>query len=138
MIRKSNARAPPRFATSADLIGTRDLGQASKMPGATAAWSARAIGLDDPLARANRWHDPPPDQAYEEGLADLLGELACGRGADGDMARALGNRARSSSDRLFAQHLATRLTGPDCRPATELVDEVRKELEKLAASLDQE
>lgn len=102
------------------------------------AWrSAPNVMLDPagPLPQALGWGARvwATDDAYDEELAEFLGELACGDNATTYVARGLAERVWSDSNRLYAKQLAARLTGDNCPPAAELPDDMRANLEQLAA-----
>jgi hypothetical protein len=89
---------------------------------------------NDPIPELLDWGQPnwATEEAYDEDLGALLGELACGRDVPEAQTRGLAQRAIWDSDRLFAWHLAARLIA-DCPPANGLPDDMRRRLEKLAA-----
>jgi hypothetical protein len=80
-----------------------------------------------------RWGEWATNEAYAVGLAEFLAQLACGRDVVEAQTRGLARRALGDSGRLYAQRLAERLTGPDCPPAKELPEDMRRRLEQLAA-----
>lgn len=94
--------------------------------------------LDDPLPRRLGWGERPwkTVEEYDKDLAAFLGNLACG--TTPPVAHGLALRALvtdpNEPDRRFPARLAARLTGDDCPPAAGLPDDLRKELEKLAAA----
>ena len=78
------------------------------------------------------------EEAYDEDLAKFLGDLACGSDVPEAQTRGLARRALDlrTSGRVrppLAQALAARLIGPDCPPAKGLPDDMRRQLEELAA-----
>ena len=78
------------------------------------------------------------EQAYDEDLAKFLGDLACGREVPEAQTRGLARRALAGGNGLIdspllGERLAARLTGPDCPPAKGLPDDLRRQLEQLAA-----
>ena len=75
------------------------------------------------------------EQAYDEDLATYLGDLACASDVPEAQTRGLARRALDDANRarLFAQRLAARLIGSDCPPAKGLADDMRRQLEQLAA-----
>jgi uncharacterized protein YjbI with pentapeptide repeats len=90
---------------------------------------------DGPHQQQFGWGPPRwgTEAAYDEALADFLGELACGDTATVHVAQGLTRRARWDRERLYARRLAGRLLGDDCPPAADLPDELRHQLEELAA-----
>ena len=83
------------------------------------------------------------ERAYDEDLAKLLGELACGRDVAEAQTRGLAPRALegaraqgSEADRLWPRLFAARVIGTDCPPAEGLPGDVRRRLEELAAQGD--
>jgi uncharacterized protein YjbI with pentapeptide repeats len=72
---------------------------------------------------------------YDQDLAAFLGELACGADATTHVAQGIAERARSDSIRLYAKHLAARLTGDDCPTGAELPEDLRAGLKELAVEL---
>jgi uncharacterized protein YjbI with pentapeptide repeats len=80
------------------------------------------------------------EQAYDRDLADFLGDLACRGDVPEAQTRGLAlrslNLAGPSSDerdRLWPKLFAARVSGPDCPPAKELPEDMRRQLEQLAA-----
>ncbi|MGH6900086.1 MAG: pentapeptide repeat-containing protein [Geminicoccaceae bacterium] len=91
----------------------------------------------DPLPQRLGWGARvwATDDAYDEDLAEFLGELACGQDATIYVTHGLAGRVLSDRNRLYAKELAVRLTGDDCPPATDLPQEMRAQLKELAAKL---
>jgi uncharacterized protein YjbI with pentapeptide repeats len=92
----------------------------------------------EPFAWGDRqWTTEP---AYDEELGQLLGELACGPDVAEAQIRGLARRAleparpqAGAPDRLWPRLFAARVVGPDCPPAAGLPDNMRHQLEELAA-----
>jgi hypothetical protein len=83
------------------------------------------------------------ERAYDEDLAKLLGELACGGDVAEAQTRGLARRALeparpqgSEADRLWPRLFAARLIGTDCPPVEALPGDMRRRLEELAAQGD--
>ena len=82
------------------------------------------------------------ERAYDEDLASFLGELACGRdvpkrrpeASPGARSNLRGHGGRA--DRLWPRLFAARVIGPDCPPAKGLPEDMRRQLEELAAQGD--
>ena len=77
------------------------------------------------------------------GPRQLLGELACGPEVAEAQIRGLARRAlgparpqEGESDRLWPRLFAARVIGADCSPAEGLPDNMRHQLEELAAQAD--
>jgi uncharacterized protein YjbI with pentapeptide repeats len=99
----------------------------------------------DPQPEPFAWGEPKwaTERAYDEDLAKLLGELACGRDVAEAQIRGLARRALeparsqgSEADRLWPRLFAARVIGADCPPAKVLPDNVRIQLEQLAGQHD--
>jgi uncharacterized protein YjbI with pentapeptide repeats len=95
----------------------------------------------EPFAWGRRkWDD---EQAYDEDLAAFLGDLACGSDAPAAQTRGLARRALELArpeggepDRPWPRLFAARVVGPDCPRAEILPDDLRRQLEQLAAQGD--
>jgi uncharacterized protein YjbI with pentapeptide repeats len=96
----------------------------------------------DPRPEPLAWGRPrwASDQTYDQDLATFLGDLACGGDAPAAQTRGLARRALEparpgggESDRLWPRLFAARVVGPDCPPAELLPDDMRRQLEQLAA-----
>jgi uncharacterized protein YjbI with pentapeptide repeats len=91
----------------------------------------------------SRW---TTELGYDNDLAWVLGELACGRDVPEAQIRGLARRAQgtketfgpieSEPDRAWPRLFAARLSGPDCPPAKGLPEDTRRQLEQLAARGD--
>jgi hypothetical protein len=104
----------------------------------------------DPEPEPLDWGPPkwPTEQAYDEDLAKFLGDLACGRDVSEAQTRGLARRAlvtagfdksiKGEPDRVWLWLFAARLIGPDCPPAKGLPEDMRHQLEQLAAKADGE
>jgi uncharacterized protein YjbI with pentapeptide repeats len=86
------------------------------------------------------WHT---ERAYDEDLAAFLGDLACSGGVPQAQIRGLARRAlqparpqEGGHNRLWPKLFAARVIGPDCSPAEGLPDDMRRQLEQLAAQAD--
>jgi uncharacterized protein YjbI with pentapeptide repeats len=99
----------------------------------------------DPRPEPFTWGRPNWDteQAYDEDLAAFLGDLACGRDAPAAQTHGLARRALEPArpeggepDRLWPRLFAARVVGPACPPAEMLPDDMRRQLEQLAAQGD--
>jgi uncharacterized protein YjbI with pentapeptide repeats len=95
----------------------------------------------DPEPESFPWGAPKwaTEDAYDESLAQFLGNLACGRDVPETHTRGLASRALDpllpdiEPDRLWPKLFAVRVLGPDCPPAKGLPDDTRRRLEQLAA-----
>jgi hypothetical protein len=82
------------------------------------------------------------ERAYDEDLAAFLGDLACGRDAPEAQIRGLVRRAleparpQGKPERVWPRLFAARIIGADCPPAEGLPDNMRRQLEELAAPGD--
>jgi uncharacterized protein YjbI with pentapeptide repeats len=95
------------------------------------------VPLPFPWGRA-KWFS---EHEYDRDLAEFLGDLACGRDVPEAQTRGLANRAvwiGRAPDRLWPRIFAARVTGPDCPPAAGLPEDMRRNLEELAAQLEEE
>jgi hypothetical protein len=97
----------------------------------------------DPQPEPFTWGRPNwnTERAYDRDLAAFLGDLACSRDAPEAQTRGLARRAlepagKGEHDRLWPKLFAARVIGPDCSPAEGLPDDVRRQLEQLAAQTD--
>ena len=99
----------------------------------------------DPTPKAFDWgrRKWATEQAYDEDLAKLLGDLACGRDVPEAQTSGLAGRALEperlhggTPDRIWRRLLAARLIGADCLPAKGLPEDMRRRLEELAAQGD--
>ena len=96
-------------------------------------------------AEALGWRARTTDPDSTSNLAAFLGDLACGEDASPAVAERLARRATAPEfpggepDHLLTQLLAARLTSEDpaCPAAAELPEDLRADLEELAARLDQ-
>ena len=133
--------------------------------GEAAKWLAYALRTDDRPSRPDlpeKWLSQPnvmfefgtpqPEpfnwrerkwatiDAYDEELADLLGELACGPDAPEARTRGLARRALATfgaePDRVWPALFAARVIGAECPPAEALPGDMRRQLEELAARGD--
>ena len=93
----------------------------------------------DPVHEPFEWGRPnwTTEDAYDEDLAKFLADLACGRDVPEAQAHGLALRALNFRNRLFSQRLAARLLA-DCPPAEELPEDMRRDLERVAARLSAE
>jgi hypothetical protein len=73
------------------------------------------------------------ESAYDDDRASFLDDLACGHEVADARIRGLALRARADADRPYARWLARRLTGKKCPPARSLADDMRQDLEQVAA-----
>jgi uncharacterized protein YjbI with pentapeptide repeats len=76
------------------------------------------------------------EQAYDEELADFVGDLGCGGDVPEAQTRGLASRALATSAdpvRPWPKLFAARVIGPDCPPAERLPEDMRRQLEQLAA-----
>jgi hypothetical protein len=98
----------------------------------------------DPQPQTFTWGRPTWDTgpAYDEDLAAFLGDLACGRDAPEAQIRGLVRRAleparpQGEPDRVWPRLFAARVIGADCPPAEGLPENLRRQLEELAARGD--
>ncbi len=96
----------------------------------------------DPQPEPFAWGAPrwATERAYDEDLAALLGDLACGRDVAEAETRGLARRAlepaplqEGAPDRVWPALFAARVIGADCPPAEALPGDMRRRLEELAA-----
>jgi uncharacterized protein YjbI with pentapeptide repeats len=85
-------------------------------------------------------HNWATEEAYDEDLATFLGDLACGRDVPEAQAQGLARRALLTFDfepkRVWPALFAKQVTGPNCPPAKGLAEDMRRQLEQLAAQGD--
>jgi hypothetical protein len=83
------------------------------------------------------------ERAYDEDLAAFLGDLACGRDAPETQLHGLARRAleparpQGGPERVWPRLFAARIVGADCPPAEGLPENLRRQLQELAARSDQ-
>jgi uncharacterized protein YjbI with pentapeptide repeats len=100
------------------------------------------FNASDPTPEPLVWGSPKwaTEMAYDEDLAGFLADLACERDVPEAQTWNLARRALhwSNRDRPFATRLAARIAGPDCPPAKELPEDLRRQLNQLRepAALD--
>lgn len=96
---------------------------------------------DDQIPQALGWSQPNWTNVnkYDEELATLIGDWACGDGSSKELAAGLVQRAfQADQGGSFAQRLAARMISDDpdaCPPVAELSDDMRERLKELAAQL---
>jgi hypothetical protein len=88
-------------------------------------------------------NDPEPEPfnwGRREWATEFLGDLACNPNGPEAQTRALAKRAfytgqpfGGEPDRLWPRFFAARVISPDCPPAKGLPDDMRRQLEQLAA-----
>jgi uncharacterized protein YjbI with pentapeptide repeats len=99
----------------------------------------------EPLDWGPRKWESPED--YDRDLANFLGDLACGDRVPEAQTKGLVRRALSSllpsrriddPNRQWGRFFAARVLGPDCPPAEGLPQDMRRQLERLAAEFKEE
>jgi hypothetical protein len=135
--RKASAEAPAaRLRTAAP--------ERSAFPGQWRSEPNVMFETADPRPEPFEWGERKwtTERAYDEDLAAFLGDLACGRDVADAQTRGLVRRAlepaqqEGAPDRLWHKLFAARVIGTDCPPAAELPQDMRRQLEQLAARGD--